>query len=96
MGNRQGHAGLARTDRDRQRQPVTGRGRQGQEATGRSRYEQVRIGMKGQAGSDGNVQGWRDRQRQVVTVAGPEGKDRYTQRQAGTVRERQGRPPFYR
>ncbi len=36
-----------------QRQYGTGRDRHGQEATGRNRYEQARIDMKGQAGSDG-------------------------------------------
>jgi hypothetical protein len=38
---------------DRQRHPVTGRDRHGQEVTGRNRYEQARIDLKGQAGSDG-------------------------------------------
>ncbi len=84
-GDRQGHAGLT----------MTGRDMHGQEATGRNRYEQARIGMKGQAGSDSNRQGWwgtRDRQRQVVTGAGPEGTDRDSLRQAGTARDKQGQP----
>ncbi len=73
----------AETACDRQRQSGTGRDRHGQEARGRNRYEQARIDMKGQAGSDGNRQGWRG---QVVTGAGARG-DR--QEQPETSRKRQ-------
>jgi hypothetical protein len=58
----------------------------GQEATGRNRYEPARIGMKGQAGSDGNRHGW---QGQVLTGAGPKGTDRDSQGQPETSRDRQ-------
>jgi hypothetical protein len=42
--------------------------------------------MKGQAGSDGNRQGW---QGQVVAGAGPKGTDRDRQGQLETSRDRQ-------